>query len=89
MEPTVRTQFADTALWVGTLDTDENGEAEVSLDMPENLTAWKVRTWAMGHGTKVGQGEAEVVTEQGSANSSAGAPILHAERRSGAFRQRA
>jgi len=62
VEPTVRTQFADTALWVGSLDTDKNGEAEVSLDMPENLTAWKIRTWAMGHGTKVGQGEAEVVT---------------------------
>ena len=32
--------------------------------MPENLTAWKVKVWAMGHGTKVGQGEAEVVTKK-------------------------
>ncbi len=32
--------------------------------MPENLTGWKVKAWAMGHGTKVGQGEAEVVTKK-------------------------
>jgi uncharacterized protein YfaS (alpha-2-macroglobulin family) len=32
--------------------------------MPENLTGWKVRAWAMGHGTKVGQGEADVVTKK-------------------------
>ncbi len=62
VEPTVRTKFADTALWVGALETDENGEAEVTLDMPENLTAWIIRSWAMGHGTKVGQGQSEVVT---------------------------
>lgn len=64
VEPTVRTQFADTALWVGTLNTDPNGIAEVELDMPENLTTWKVRVWAMGHGTKVGSGDAEVITRK-------------------------
>ncbi len=32
--------------------------------MPENLTTWKVKVWGMGHGTKVGQGEAEVVTRK-------------------------
>ncbi len=63
-EPTIRTKFADTALWVGSLATNERGEAEVSLDMPENLTAWKIKVWGMGHGTKVGQGEAEVVTRK-------------------------
>ncbi len=62
VQPTVRTNFADTALWVGTLETDKDGLAEVALDMPENLTAWKIRSWAMGHGTQVGQGESEVVT---------------------------
>ena len=30
--------------------------------MPENLTTWKINAWAMGPGTKVGQGEAEIVT---------------------------
>ncbi len=61
-EPTVRTQFADTALWVAALATDEKGEAEVSLTMPEDLTTWKTRAWAMGDGTRCGEGTAEVVT---------------------------
>src|SRR6185503_10902673 len=34
------------------------------LDMPENLTSWKIRVWGMGHGTKVGSGEADVVTRK-------------------------
>ena len=62
VEPTVRTNFADTALWVGALQTSKNGEAEVELTMPENLTTWKARVWAMGMGSKVGEGSAEVVT---------------------------
>src|SRR5262249_18855153 len=32
--------------------------------MPENLTGWKVKAWAMGHGTKVGEGSAEVTTKK-------------------------
>ncbi|MEI6150411.1 MAG: alpha-2-macroglobulin family protein, partial [bacterium] len=62
VQPTVRKDFADTAFWVATLDTDSNGVAEVSFKMPENLTGWKVRSWAMGQGTKVGEGTAEIVT---------------------------
>ena len=64
VEPTVRSNFADTALWVATLDTDDEGYAEVALDMPENLTTWKVKVWGLGHGTKVGSGEAEVITRK-------------------------
>ncbi len=63
-QPTVRQNFADTALWVGTLETSAEGLAEVKLDMPENLTTWKVRVWGMGHGTRVGEGSAEVVTRK-------------------------
>jgi uncharacterized protein YfaS (alpha-2-macroglobulin family) len=64
VQPTVRKNFADTAFWTASLATDKDGIAEVELTMPENLTGWKVRVWAMGHGTKVGQGEAEVVTKK-------------------------
>src|SRR5262249_38105003 len=60
IEPTIRKNFADTAYWNASLTTGKDGIAEVSLTMPENLTAWKVKVWAMGHGTKVGQGEAVV-----------------------------
>ena len=62
VEATVRTKFADTAFWAATVETDAEGMAEIDLTMPENLTTWKVRTWAMGHGTRVGEGIAEVLT---------------------------
>ncbi len=64
VEPTVRTNFADTALWSASLTANEQGLAEVELKMPENLTTWKARVWSMGLGTRVGQGEAEVVTRK-------------------------
>jgi uncharacterized protein YfaS (alpha-2-macroglobulin family) len=64
VQPTVRTKFADTALWVGSLTTEKDGTAEVSLDMPENLTTWRIKVWGMGNGTRVGQGFADVVTRK-------------------------
>ncbi|MBM3998777.1 MAG: alpha-2-macroglobulin [Planctomycetes bacterium] len=62
--PTVRTNFADSAFWVGTLETNDQGVAELPIDMPENLTAWKIRVWGMGDGTRVGSGTSEVVTRK-------------------------
>ncbi|MCG3179041.1 MAG: hypothetical protein BIFFINMI_01372 [Phycisphaerae bacterium] len=62
VQPTVRSNFADTALWVGALTTNDKGEAEVSLTMPENLSTWKTKAWAMGDGARCGEGSAEVVT---------------------------
>jgi uncharacterized protein YfaS (alpha-2-macroglobulin family) len=63
-QPSVRKNFADTAYWSASLATNKDGVAEVAFSMPESLTGWKVKVWAMGHGTKVGQGEAEVVTKK-------------------------
>jgi uncharacterized protein YfaS (alpha-2-macroglobulin family) len=64
VEPTVRKNFADTAFWKGSLTTNKDGVAEVSFAMPEQLTGWKIKVWALGHGTKVGQGEVEVTTKK-------------------------
>ncbi|MGD2184469.1 MAG: MG2 domain-containing protein [Desulfobacterales bacterium] len=64
VRPSVRTQFADTAFWSSNVTTDRNGRAAVEFNMPENLTGWKVKIWAMGHGTKVGEGSTEVVTRK-------------------------
>ena len=64
VEPAVRSKFADTALWIGALTTEKDGTAEVSLDMPENLTTWRIKVWGMGHGTKVGEGFTDVVTRK-------------------------
>ena len=62
--PTVRKAFADTAFWAGNIITDQRGMAEIDFKMPENLTGWKVKVWTMGHGTRVGEGSAEVVTHK-------------------------
>ncbi len=62
VQPTVRREFADTALWAAAVTTDKDGKAHVKLKMPENLTTWKLRAWAMGHGTNVGEETAEVLT---------------------------
>ncbi|MSR58152.1 MAG: alpha-2-macroglobulin [Planctomycetaceae bacterium] len=64
VEPTVRSQFADTAYWAAAILTDKQGRAEIAMTMPENLTGWKVKAWSMGAGTRVGQGEAEIVTKK-------------------------
>jgi uncharacterized protein YfaS (alpha-2-macroglobulin family) len=64
VEPSIRQNFADTAYWNGALTTDKDGFAEVTFDMPEQTTGWKVRVWGMGHGTRVGQGEVEVTTRK-------------------------
>ena len=64
VQPTIRTKFADTALWVGQLTTASNGTAEVELNMPENLTTWRIKVWGMGFGTRVGQGQTDVVTRK-------------------------
>ncbi len=63
-EPTVRKNFADTAFWTASLTANKDGIAEVSFKTPDQLTAWKIRVWTLGHGTKVGQGDAEFVTKK-------------------------
>jgi uncharacterized protein YfaS (alpha-2-macroglobulin family) len=64
VEPSVRSNFADTAFWAASLETNSDGLAEIEFDMPENLTAWRIRAWAMGHGTRVGEASADVVTRK-------------------------
>ena len=62
VQPVVRTNFADTAFWMAALTTVPDGTAEVEFPLPDSLTTWKVKSWAMGPGTKVGQAESEIVT---------------------------
>jgi tetratricopeptide (TPR) repeat protein len=64
VQPTIRSEFADTALWNASVDTNSDGIAQVELDMPQNLTTWAIRVWALGHGTRVGEDSADVVTRK-------------------------
>ena len=60
----VRKDFADTAFWSARVDTNSKGEASVTFNMPENLTAWKTRCWGVGNGFKVGESENIVTTSK-------------------------
>ena len=51
----LRRQFADTALWSPFVTTDATGTAKVSLDLPDNLTAWRATARGITLGTAVGE----------------------------------
>lgn len=60
----LRHDFADLVKWMGTVKTDANGLAVVPLEFPDDLTTWKARIWALGRGTKVGEGSAEILSSK-------------------------
>ncbi len=60
----IRSDFADSAYWTQSLETNSDGLAEIEVPLPDNLTTWKIKSWAMGHGTKVGEAEAEIITSK-------------------------
>lgn len=62
VEPTIRKDFQDTAFWSGSLTAGKDGIVRFDVTMPENLTTWKTKVWVMGEGTRVGQGETQVIT---------------------------
>ncbi|MCB8921737.1 MAG: Ig-like domain-containing protein [Ardenticatenaceae bacterium] len=59
---TIREDFPDTAYWRGQITTDANGEATVSITLPDNLTTWRMDARAVTEDTKVGQATHDIVT---------------------------
>lgn len=57
-----RSNFADTAYWNATVETDAEGNATVTVDLPDNLTTWVMRAVGLTAETKVGEGEVELVS---------------------------
>ncbi len=62
VEPVIRGHFADTAFWSAAITTRPDGTAEVEFPLPDSLTTWRIKSWTMGAGTRVGQGQTEVIT---------------------------
>lgn len=60
----LRQNFQNTAYWAGQVETDANGDATVSVVMPDNLTSWCADVRAVGEGTRVGHATAEVTVTQ-------------------------
>jgi uncharacterized protein YfaS (alpha-2-macroglobulin family) len=62
--PAVRKDFADSALWLAKVVTDNEGKATAKFKMPENLTGWRLKSWAVGPQTQVGSASSEAVTRK-------------------------
>ncbi len=61
VEPAVRSSFADTAMWLASVESDTSGIVNATFTVPDNLTTWKIRAWTLGEGTRVGSGSTDVI----------------------------
>ena len=60
----LRTDFRNTALWIGQLETDANGKASFELRLPDNATTWRAQARAVSGTTQVGEGTSELLVTQ-------------------------
>lgn len=56
--------FKDTAWWKADLKTDENGYAQVSFTLPDNLTTWQIESLGVSRDTKLGVNYQEIMTRK-------------------------
>ncbi|NOZ27762.1 MAG: hypothetical protein GXP39_06885 [Chloroflexi bacterium] len=59
--PTVRREFPDSAFWAPAVQTDDQGRAQVSLVLPDNLTTWRMDGKAVTADTLVGEATVDVI----------------------------
>ncbi|QSH41773.1 MG2 domain-containing protein [Lentisphaerota bacterium ZTH] len=60
----MREDFADTVVWQAAIKTDSNGNAVLPITLPDNLTTWVIRAWAITGECQVGQGEAQILVSK-------------------------
>lgn len=60
--PNIRDEFEDTAYWNTEIVTDANGQAQVSMTLPDNLTTWQIDLRGVTQDTLVGSATAELVS---------------------------
>lgn len=58
----IRDDFEYTPLWAPHVVTDENGQATVSVRLPDNLTTWQLDARAVTQATEVGQMTTEILS---------------------------
>jgi uncharacterized protein YfaS (alpha-2-macroglobulin family) len=64
VQPRIRKDFSDTALWLAELHTDANGCAEAELTFPDSLTTWRTTVRGVTPDTKVGSAIDRVVVRK-------------------------
>jgi len=58
----VRTRFADTAYWAPAVRTGRDGRAQVTVELPDNLTTWRMQAIGITADTRVGRTDVDVLT---------------------------
>ncbi|MGC9332989.1 MAG: Ig-like domain-containing protein [Anaerolineae bacterium] len=61
-EGLMRSRFADTAFWDPVVRTDEDGRAQVTVRLPDNLTTWRMQARGISADTQVGRAEVDVLS---------------------------
>jgi alpha-2-macroglobulin len=59
-----RTNFKDTAAWIGAVETDANGLTRINVKLPDNLTTWVADIRGVTTDTRVGAARVEIVTSK-------------------------
>lgn len=59
-----RERFKDTGYWSARVKTDSNGKAKLVVDLPENITTWRITAIAVTRDTRVGQSKAEFIARK-------------------------
>ncbi len=63
-EGLIRRDFPDTAYWNPSVVTDQDGNAQVAVVLPDTLTTWRMTARGLTTDTKVGQGTGDIVTSK-------------------------
>ncbi len=58
----VRSRFADTAFWDPTVRTGKDGKAQVTVELPDNLTTWRMQAKGITADTLVGQTNVDILS---------------------------
>jgi hypothetical protein len=59
-----RSEFLDTSAWLPVIETDANGQATVTIDLPDNTTSWRLSVKAITLDHQVGQTETNIETKK-------------------------
>jgi uncharacterized protein YfaS (alpha-2-macroglobulin family) len=58
----IRQEFPDTAYWNPTVRTNEDGRAQVSVQLPDTLTTWRLGVKGITAATEVGETRSDVIS---------------------------
>lgn len=59
-----RSNFPDTAVWLPAVQTDQNGRASITVQLPDTLTSWRLTARAVTRQTQVAQAVLNVLTQK-------------------------